>query len=139
MNHLPKLKDLCLLAATSVALLGVALQASPVVIESDFIYDEAPFPQCQASTIVETTDGSLLAAFFGGTHEKHPDVGIWVSRRESHGSSAPVEVANGNPVLYDGRRGGAASFVESGAFSTSRGPVDSRAAPHLVGDAHHFR
>jgi len=38
------------------------------------IYDEAPFPQCHASTI-EGTKAGLVAAWFGGTHEKHPDVG----------------------------------------------------------------
>ena len=42
---------------------------------------EAPFPQCHASTIAQTADG-LVAAWFGGTREKHPDVGIWISRHD---------------------------------------------------------
>lgn len=130
MNYPKKLKHICLLAATILPMLGIGLRASPVVVESGFIYDEAPFPQCHASTIVETRDGSLLAAFFGGTHEKHTDVGIWVSRQESQGWSAPVEVANGiqyyttegeavrhpswNPVLFQPREGPLMLFYKVG-------------------------
>lgn len=79
-------------------------------VSSEFIYETAPFPSCHASTIEETSEG-LIAAWFGGTHERHPDVGIWTSRREGDKWSKPVEVANGvvseseryptwNPVLF---------------------------------------
>lgn len=61
---------------------------------SEFIYDQASFPSCHASTI-EESQGHLVAAWFGGTHEKHPDVGIWVSRRIDGRWTDPVEVANG--------------------------------------------
>jgi predicted neuraminidase len=82
----------------------------PGVVKSEFLYDKAPFPECHASTIAETRSG-LVAAWFGGTHEKHPDVGIWFSRRGDNGWTAPVEIANGvesaekrhpcwNPVLF---------------------------------------
>ena len=64
------------------------------IVGSEFIYEEAPFPQCHASTIVETPDG-LVAAWFGGTREKHPDVGIWIARHDGSAWSQPVEVANG--------------------------------------------
>jgi predicted neuraminidase len=83
-----------------------------VVVKSEFIYKakDVNFPSCHASTIVETNDG-LLSAWFGGTDEKNPDVGIWVSRFENGTWSIPVEVANGiqnenlrypcwNPVLF---------------------------------------
>jgi hypothetical protein len=88
--------------------------------KGEFLYENAPFPSCHASTI-EETDRGLVAAWFGGTEEKHPDVGIWVSRRENDVWTAPVEVANGivspteryptwNPVLFQPRpRKGAAS------------------------------
>jgi len=76
----------------------------------DFIFDHAPFAACHASTIIEAADGSLLAAWFGGTAEGKPDVGIWLSRRAKAGPyapwSPPVEVAREpgvpcwNPVLY---------------------------------------
>jgi predicted neuraminidase len=70
--------------------------ADSVVVGAEFIYEEAPFPQCHASTIAEAADGSLVASWFGGTREKHPDVGIWVSRKPPGGEwSAPVEVADG--------------------------------------------
>jgi predicted neuraminidase len=75
-----------------------------------FIYETAPFPSCHASTLVETPQG-IAAAWFGGTHEKHPDVAIWLSYYQNGTWSKPVEVANGiqgngkryplwNPVLF---------------------------------------
>lgn len=75
-----------------------------------FIYESAPFPSCHASTLVETPQG-IAAAWFGGTHEKHPDVAIWLSFFQNGTWSKPVEVANGiqgngkryptwNPVLF---------------------------------------
>lgn len=78
--------------------------------EAEFIYETAPFPECHASTLAETNEG-LIAAWFGGTAEKNPDVGIWTSRRTSDGWTKPIEVASGvqadgkrhpcwNPVLY---------------------------------------
>lgn len=97
-------------------------------IEGELIYslDDKPTPQCHASTIVETPAG-LVAAWFGGTYEKHPDVGIWVSRkgRESGGWRKPVEVANGvespekrypcwNPVLFQPQTGPLMLFYKVG-------------------------
>ena len=84
--------------------------AAPDVVLSEDIFAEAPFAQCHASTITET-DSGLVAAWFGGTAEGDPDVGIWLSRREGEAWSAPVEVARGvnaagtrepcwNPVLF---------------------------------------
>jgi predicted neuraminidase len=67
---------------------------SPLV-RQEFIYERAPFPSCHASTIVETDTGTLVAAWFGGTAEKNPDVGIWLSRYQSGVWTPPVEVANG--------------------------------------------
>lgn len=76
----------------------------------EFIYKNAAFPQCHASTISETDEG-LIAAWFGGTHEKHPDVSIYTSININGEWSAPQCVADGvvnyahryptwNPVLY---------------------------------------
>jgi len=86
------------------------------ILIDEFIFEKAPFPSCHAATIAETP-GGLVAAFFGGTKERNPDVGIWVSRRLNKEWTAPVEVANGvindtlryptwNPVLYQVPRGG---------------------------------
>src|SRR5690606_7842237 len=56
--------------------------------------DNKPTPQCHASTIVETPNG-MVTAFFAGTEEGDPDVGIWVSRLADSAWTWPVEVANG--------------------------------------------
>lgn len=72
------------------------------VVLREFLYQSASFPQCHASTI-EETPGGLVAAYFGGTNEKHPDVGIWVQRLEGDQWTEPVEVANGvQYTLTDG-------------------------------------
>ena len=76
-------------------LLFLVAPAAPAERTREFIYERAPFPQCHASTVVETATGTLIAAFFGGEHERHPDVGIWISRRDQERWSPPVEVANG--------------------------------------------
>jgi len=76
-----------------------------------FIFEKAPFPECHASTIVETED-SFLAAWFGGTREGDKDVCIYASAKEDEERwGIPVKVADGivndtlqypcwNPVLY---------------------------------------
>ncbi len=80
------------------------------ILSSGFIYEEAPFPQCHASTLVETDNG-ILASWFGGTHERHQDVSIYTSRLTNGSWSTPEMVADGvesptlryptwNPVLY---------------------------------------
>ena len=78
-----------------------AARAQAGILKSEFIYETAPFPSCHASTIAETP-GGLVAAWFGGTREGAPDVGIWLSRLLDGKWSAPVEVANG--VREDGKR-----------------------------------
>jgi len=95
------------------------------IVKSEFIYETAPFPSCHASTIVETQDGGLVAAWFGGTREKHPDVCIWLSRHVGGQWTAPVEVANGvqpdgtrhptwNPVLFQPRNAPLMLFYKVG-------------------------
>lgn len=108
--------SLCFLLAAAVV--GALPAAQNPIVTSEFIYEKAPFPSCHASTIVETDKRELIAAWFGGTAEKNPDVGIWVSRFDKgrNAWTAPVEVANGvraggprvptwNPVLFQPRGG----------------------------------
>ncbi len=78
-----------------------AFSAQAQIEKSAFIYETAPYPSCHASTIEETPSG-LVAAWFGGKHEKNPDVGIWFSQYINGKWDTPVEVANG--VQGDGRR-----------------------------------
>lgn len=78
-----------------------AFSAQAQIEKSAFIYETAPYPSCHASTIEETPAG-LVAAWFGGKHEKNPDVGIWFSQYVNRKWDTPVEIANG--VQGDGRR-----------------------------------
>ena len=89
-----------------------------------FPLDQRPTPECHASTIVETKSG-MLAAWFGGKHEKNPDVGIWQSRLVDGKWETPVEVANGiqdnftrypcwNPVLFQAKEGPLLLFYKVG-------------------------
>jgi predicted neuraminidase len=71
-----------------------AADGQPGVVSVEFLYETASFPQCHAATIAETPSG-LVAAWFGGSAEGRPDVGIWFARRSSTGWSKPVEVATG--------------------------------------------
>ena len=86
--------------------------------------DNKPTPECHASTLVETADG-IVAAWFGGKHEKNPDVGIWVSRNVDGKWSQPVLVADGsedeekdfacwNPVLFQPKEGPLMLFYKVG-------------------------
>jgi len=96
------------------------------VVTSQFIYEQAPFPECHASTIAETPKG-LVAAWFGGTKERNPDVCIYVSRKDKGQKvwTVPVNVANGivndtlryacwNPVLYQEPGGDLLLFYKIG-------------------------
>jgi predicted neuraminidase len=86
--------------------------ASKPVSEFIFPIGSTSFPESHASTIVVLKNGDLMAAWFGGTKERNPDVAIWGSRRVAGKWSVPVElerepnVPSWNPVLFhtaDGR------------------------------------
>lgn len=95
-------------------------------VSGELIYplDNRPTPECHASTIVETADG-LVTAFFAGTHENNPDVGIRVSRLVDGEWTWPEEVADGvqndtlrypcwNPVLFQPEGGDLMLFYKVG-------------------------
>ncbi|WBL25218.1 sialidase family protein [Zunongwangia sp. HGR-M22] len=108
------------------------------VLESGFIYTEANFPSAHASTIEELENGDLIAAWFGGTHERHPDVSIYTSIKTTTGWSSPRKVADGfendtlkyptwNPVLVNIRENlflfykiGPSPSTWWGAYKTSK-------------------
>jgi predicted neuraminidase len=96
----------------------------PGLLKSEFIYESGLYPQIHATTIVETPTG-LVSAWFGGTHEKNPDVCIWVSRRVDGKWTSSVETANGvqpdgtryptwNPVLFQPKGGALMLFYKVG-------------------------
>lgn len=99
--------------------LDFASAAAPVVL-TEFVAATPPTPQSHASTLVETHDGRLLAAWFGGDHEGAPDVAIWLSERDARGWSAPRKVADGgaqpawNPVLFQPRDGPLQLYYKAG-------------------------
>lgn len=103
---------------------GARAAQSPAILKSEFIYESAPFPSCHASTLAETKSG-LVAAWFGGTAERNPDVCIYVARQEQGKWTAPQEVANGvgfatnrlptwNPVLFQPKGGPLLLFYKVG-------------------------
>jgi len=74
---------------------------------NEFIFEEErPFASCHASTLIQLDDGEFLAAFFAGSHENNPDVGIWGARRVEGKWSEPYLIvkingeAHWNPVLF---------------------------------------
>lgn len=75
---------------------------------------------------METPTG-LVAAWFGGTKEGNPDVGIWLTREVDGKWLPPVEVANGaetedprvnclNPVLFQVPKGPLILFYKTGQW-----------------------
>ncbi|WP_236979080.1 sialidase family protein [Membranihabitans maritimus] len=74
----------------------------------DFVFNEGnkDFAQCHASTVAQLNNGSYIVAWFGGSHEKHDDVGIWISKGEPGNWSDPIELEklredpHWNPVLF---------------------------------------
>lgn len=88
----------------------------------DFVFaDDRPFAQCHASTLAPTRDGGLLCAWFAGTREAAPDVGVWLSRFHQGAWSTPervakiADLAHWNPVLFSAPDGEILLFFKVGA------------------------
>jgi predicted neuraminidase len=103
--------------------LGVV--ANDRIIRSQFIYEDASYPECHASTLVETAPGRLIAAWFGGTKERNPDVCIYVAHFQNGKWSKQTQVASGmlpdgsrlptwNPVLFQPHQGPLVLFYKVG-------------------------
>ncbi len=112
-----------LLLLSFLLLAGMAAAQKPIV-RQEFIFENPPFKECHASTILEVSPGRFLAAWFGGDHEKHVNVEIWVSSWEKGKWSKPVSVADGitgaerfptwNPVLFKSKSGKVFLFYKVG-------------------------
>ncbi len=90
-----------------------------------FIFEKAPFASCHASTIVETTPGRFLAAWFGRTAEGAIDVKIWLARHDGKAWGKPEVAAEEpgfpcwNPVLFKSRSGTVFLFYKAGPHPMS--------------------
>ncbi|MEI8206758.1 MAG: exo-alpha-sialidase, partial [Kiritimatiellales bacterium] len=90
---------------------GTHLTNQPGFLNMRFVYDPPVTPECHAGTLAQRSDGAIVAAWFGGTHEGHIDVGIWQSVFDGTNWAIPHEVGHGtysngtpsatfNPVLF---------------------------------------
>lgn len=83
--------------------------------------EERSFDSAHASTLVQAADGTVVAAWFGGSWEKAPDVAIWLSRRVDGKWETPRVVADvrgvatWNPVLFRKEDGTIVLFYKVGA------------------------
>ncbi len=90
-------------------------QAHARLIVQESVFSNAPFKACHAATIINLSNGQLMAAWFGGEYEGAKDVAIWASVRNQHGWSVPQKIAEGllngqaypcwNPVLFANHSG----------------------------------
>ena len=73
------------------------------VLVDEFLYENSSFPECHGATIAELKNGDLVASYFGGTKERNPDCGIWVSRKPkgAKGWTEPYLAADGVFDLND--------------------------------------
>ena len=65
---------------------------------SGFIADPMPTPEIHAASITQRANGNMVAVWFGGTAEGHPDVGVWQSDYVGNTWTAPHEIA---PSIYE--------------------------------------
>ncbi len=80
------------------------------VLEQQFVYTDADFPQCHSATLCFAENGDLLCAFNGGTAEHEPDTKVRLCRKPAGSDTwtAPEAVAVpdkeryclDNPVLF---------------------------------------
>ena len=97
--------------------------SSPAITKDQFLYEQASFPQCHAATIVETKKGDLVATYFGGKHERNPDVCIWVSIKKKGTSewSKPILAADG--VFTLDTKNAEIAGITAESTPASEGPV----------------
>ena len=120
-----KISCLALVLLLTAACAPTKAALTSAIVHSELLNEQAPYPECHASTLVEVAPGQLVAAWFGGTKERNPDVGIWVARQEQGRWQNAVEVANGlqpngprlptwNPVLFQPANGPLVLFYKVG-------------------------
>ena len=91
---------------TTLAASGQGLVQGMFFVSNDYAYlfQDAPFQSCHASTIAETDKGDLVVACFGGSYEGCEDVCIWVTRLPNGDFSWTEPVIAADGVLNDSVR-----------------------------------
>ena len=108
----------------ALASIGMAKSSSDDIIVSatkEMIFDKKITDSCHASTVLPLDDGSVIAAWFGGSSEKKSDVKIYTSvRTEEDGWSDPIvvsaadDIAHWNPVLFQKEDGTVVLYFKVG-------------------------
>lgn len=112
------------LSCLSAIAFGQSFEPSNLKIDrAGFIFEKPPTPGCHASTIEQTSDGTIVAAWFAGTDEGEDDVEIYVARYEMDSWSTPVPVASG--LQYHGPDGNAKRYPcwNPVLFQSPNGPL----------------
>lgn len=86
----------------------------------EMVCNPLPTANAHASTVLPLPDGSVIAAWFGGTKEGKGDVDIWYARRDENGWCEPQKVSyaaripHWNPVLFLRKNGEICLFFKVG-------------------------
>lgn len=113
----------CSLLVSTVNIASAQVQWTKL--KEELVFNNPPFSQCHASTILETKKGELLMACFGGSAEGKNDVSIWITKLGEAGATLPTLVADGvadsatrfpawNPVLFKSNTGKISLFYKVG-------------------------
>ncbi|WP_435355560.1 sialidase family protein [Emticicia sp. SJ17W-69] len=104
--------------------INIAAFSQAKLIREEYINPNPEEKSCHASTIVELTKSSLMAAWFAGEHENHYKVCIWASTFSNGNWSKATKIADGivngtqyacwNPVLFKSKEGKLFLFYKVG-------------------------
>lgn len=104
---------------------GCFAQQSWQKVSETLLFNNPPFKECHASTLVETAPGTIMAAWFAGKEEGHKEVCIWAATLQDGKWSKPFKIADGrvdkklsfalwNPVLFKSKAGKVFLFYKEG-------------------------
>ncbi len=102
----------------------------PAIVKDEFPYEFASFPQMHSATIEEMPNGDLVAAYFGGKHERNPDVCIWVSRKPKGADKWEAPILAGDGVFNVGDADALIAGINDSSTVASVGPI----LPYHKGD-----
>ena len=110
-------------AVNAVSLCKLDNTANEVIVstQKEKIFENKITDSCHASTVLPLDDGSVVAAWFGGSSESENDVKIYTSvRTDEDGWSNPIvvsasaDLAHWNPVLFQREDGTIVLFFKVG-------------------------